>query len=332
MEQLIILFKDTFNKDINEISKLSAHSSERKIFRLKSGKFSCIGIQNKNIQENIAFLQFSIALRSIQLNVPLVYSCDKNQEFYLEEDLGRCSLYEYALNKYPTLDKETYKLYENALNDLIDFQIKGDTVINYKYCYQTKFFNKIQINSDLQKFNNYFTDNIIKFKFPSSLINNLSHYFDKVISKEKQYFMFRDFQPRNIMWKNKKLYYIDYQSGRKGPLQYDLSSFLYSGSIRLTTIQRKRLFDFYLNKLSERIPVDKNQFIRNYYIISATRLLQMLGSYGYSYSITENKIFIKKTLKAFESIEEILPNIRDKFLKQFLEDLVEQKKMILLIP
>ena len=134
------------------------------------------------------------------------------------------------------------------------------------------------------------------------------------------------------MIKNRKLYYIDYQSGRKGPLQYDLSSFLYSGSIQLTNIQREKLFQFYLNKLSERIPIDKNQFIRNYYIISAARLLQMLGSYGYSYSVSENRIFIKKTLKAFKSIEEILPNIRDKFLKQFLEEIVEHKEMISLVP
>jgi len=325
MEQLIILFKDTFNKDINEISKISAHSSERNIFRLKSGKFSCIGIHNKNIQENIAFLQFSIALKSIQLKVPLVYSCDKNHEFYLEEDLGKYSLYEYALKKYQTSGIETYKLFENALYDLIDFQIEGDSVINYKYCYQTKFFNKIQIYSDLQKFNNYFISNIIKCKFPGSLIKNLSHYFDKIISKEKQYFMFRDFQPRNIMLRNKKLYYIDYQSGRKGPLQYDLSSFLYSGSIQLTNNQREKLFIFYLDKLSERIPINKDPFEKNFYIISAVRLLQMLGSYGYSYSVTGNKIFIKKTLKTFEKIKDIIPKIEDKFLKQFLKDLIECK-------
>jgi len=144
--------------------------------------------------------------------------------------------------------------------------------------------------------------------------------------------MYRDFQPRNIMIKNQKLYYIDYQSGRKGPLQYDLSSFLYSGSIQLTKQQRKKLFEYYIGKLSEKISINKNLFIQNFYIISVARLLQMLGSYGYSFSVTENKIFIKKTLKAFDRIEEILPNIQGKFLKQFLEDLIEHKKMISLIP
>jgi aminoglycoside/choline kinase family phosphotransferase len=333
MKQLIALFKSTFNKNADEISKLSAHSSEREIYRLNFGKFSCIGIHNKDIQENIAFLQFSMALKSIQLKVPLVYSCDKNYEYYLEEDLGKCNLYDYLLKKRIKSQYDMHLLFKSALNDLIDFQLKGDKVIDYKYCYQTKSFNKTQINLDLRKFHNYFTGIIIKYKFPWPVIINLSDYFANIISKEEnQYFMYRDFQPRNIMIKNQKLYYIDYQSGRKGPIQYDLASFLYSGSIQLTDAQRKKLFDFYLNKLSKRIPIDQNQFIKNFHIISAARLLQMLGSYGYSFSVTGDKIFIKKTLKAFDNIKEILPNISDKFLKQFLEDLIEHKNMLSLIP
>ncbi len=333
MEPLTKLFKNTFNKDIDEISKLSAHSSERKIFRIKSGKFTCIGIHNKNIEENIAFLQFSIAFKAIQLKVPLVYSCLKNYEYYLEEDLGYSTLQEYVSKRKSIVSDEKIRLYKNALYDLIDFQLKGDKVIDYKFCYQTKALDKVQINLDLKKFYNYFTGNIIKYKFPKKVIGILSHYFDEIISNDKkQYFMYRDFQPRNIMIKNRKLYYIDYQSGRKGPLQYDLSSFLYSGSIRLTKLERKMLFEFYINNLSERISIDKNLFIRNFYIISAARLIQMLGSYGYSFSVTGNKIFIKKTLKAFDRIEDIIPDIQDKFLKQFLEDLIDNKNMLSLIP
>jgi aminoglycoside/choline kinase family phosphotransferase len=332
MEPLIKLFENTFNKDIDEISKLSSHSSERKIFRIKSGRFTCIGIHNKNIEENIAFLQFSIALKAIQLKVPLIYSCLKNYEYYLEEDLGKFNLQEYISRRKFEVSNEKFLLYKNALNDLIDIQLKGDKVIDYKFCYQTSAFNKTQINLDLQKFYDFFTGNIIKYKFPKKVIDTLSHYFNKIISKDKkQYFMYRDFQPRNIMVRNRKLYYIDYQSGRKGPLQYDLASFLYSGSIKLTKFERKKLFGFYLNNLSERISIDKNHFSENFYIISAARLVQMLGSYGYSFSVTENKIFIKKTLKAFDRIEDIIPNIQDKFLKQFLEDLIDHKKMLSLI-
>jgi aminoglycoside/choline kinase family phosphotransferase len=130
------------------------------------------------------------------------------------------------------------------------------------------------------------------------------------------------------MVKNGDLFFIDYQSGRKGPLQYDLSSFLLSGSIDISDKQRTILLNYYLKKLSERINIKKELFIKNYYKISIIRLLQMLGSYGYSYSVTGKKLYLIKSLKAIGNIQQIMKYIKNRSVINFLNNVVTSKERI----
>jgi aminoglycoside/choline kinase family phosphotransferase len=328
MKRLENLFIKTFNKPIDTIIELKAHSSKRKIYRIKSNGFSCIGISNKMIEENKAFLQFSIALKSIHLKVPLIYNYTNNFKYYLEEDLGDFTLYEFIRQTKPS-DNDKIKHYKHALKDLIDFQLKGTKAINFNYCYQTEIFDKVQISVDMIKYQKYFAKKFVKQKKGNQEFKALIEYFKKTVTHNQNlYFMYRDFQPRNIMVVNGDLYYIDYQSGRKGPLQYDLSSFLYSGSIDVNHQQRAKLFEYYLKEISKRISFDKGLFIKNFHTISIIRLLQMLGSYGYSYSITGKKLYLIKSIKAIDNIGQIIPNIKNISLVSFLKRLDDAKESI----
>ncbi|HEY5533535.1 MAG TPA: phosphotransferase [Ignavibacteria bacterium] len=329
MKVLEYLFRKTFKISVDTIEELKAHSSDRRIFRLKSGSFRCIGIYNKYVEENEAFLQFSIAFKTSNLKVPLVYAHSKNLKYYLEEDLGDFTLQEY-LNQINPSDRNKIKLYKKALDNLIDFQLIGAYVIDYKYCYQTDVFNKEQIDSDLKQFKKYFAHKFLRLNQLNLGYNFLVEFFSKTITgKRNLYFMYRDFQPRNIMVKKGDLFFIDYQSGRKGPLQYDLSSFLLSGSIDISDKQRTILLNYYLKKLSERINIKKELFIKNYYKISIIRLLQMLGSYGYSYSVTGKKLYLIKSLKAIGNIQQIMKNIKNRSVINFLNNVVTSKERII---
>ena len=131
--------------------------------------------------------------------------------------------------------------------------------------------------------------------------------------------MYRDFQPRNILVKNDKLFYIDYQSGRKGPLQYDVASLLYSGSHNLNEKEKYYLLDKYIKRLRRKIKFDKKEFLNHYYYFVMIRLLQVLGSYGLLYYKTDNIYYIKKIMKAITNLKSILSKIKDNKLKEFIK-------------
>ena len=129
--------------------------------------------------------------------------------------------------------------------------------------------------------------------------------------------MYRDFQPRNIIISENELFYIDYQSGRKGPLQYDVASFLYSGSITLSRNEKNNLLNYYLKELSKYIKIDNSKFKKTFYYFAFIRLLQVLGSYGYTYNKTRDKKYFEKMNKANKKIIEILPKLKNKTINKF---------------
>jgi aminoglycoside/choline kinase family phosphotransferase len=320
------LFKKYFFENASSIKRIKGGVSERNIYKIESENYVCIGVHNHKLKENIAFIEFSESFRNAGLSVPEIYIISDNGEFYLEEFLGDKNLFELFKNKKITC-KEKFNTYKKVLSDLIAFQLKGKEVINYKYCYETKSFNKKQIYFDLNKFYNYYLCKLAKIKISISDFEKIKKEICKTILKENQlYFMYRDFQPRNIMINDGNLSYIDYQSGRKGALQYDVASFLYSGSINLTESERKKLLYYYINEISKRTKTDKEKFKRTFYYFVLIRLLQVLGSYGYTYEKTKDKSLLKKIDKALCNLNSIKNKIIDKNIKLFLSKLFEFKR------
>lgn len=315
-KKLTDMFQKFFYEKVKSIKRIKGGVSDRIIYKIKSNKYVCIGVHNSKLKENIAFIEFSKSLKLAGFNVPEIYYISDCKEFYLEEFAGDKSLYD-LIKKGKLNENEKIKFYKKALKDLLQIQFKGLEVINFKYCYETKVFDKKQMKFDISKFKNFYLRKLIKIKFSEKKLNDIFKIIIEELLKEKNlYFMYRDFQPRNIMVKDADLYYIDYQSGRKGALQYDVASFLYSGSIEISEKERSVLLNYYLKNLRGRI--NSAKFKSTFYYFVLIRLLQVLGSYGFTYSKSKDKSLLKKTDKALTNLSSIGNKLKDKKIKEFI--------------
>lgn len=268
--------------------ELKGGVSGRHIYRILSEYRSCIGVFHPYIKENKAFINFTKTFKELGLRVPEIISVDKSFKYYLLEDLGSLSLKDISFANDLHFSKKE-KLYKQALSDLLAFQILGKEHIDFNYCYESKNFDKQQIFFDIKRFQTFFVKQILE----NSLINiDLTHLYaglwEKIRHRRDKYFMYRDFQPRNILVKDQTLYYIDYQAGRRGPLEYDVASFLYSSSIALTEKEREKLLEYYISLLKESEGINRRTFISDFKIYAIIRLIQVIGSYGYTFYAIKN--------------------------------------------
>jgi aminoglycoside/choline kinase family phosphotransferase len=325
-KKLIELFQNYFFEKVKSLKRIKGGVSDRIVYKINSKNYVCTGVHNPKLKENMAFIEFSKSLKDAGFNVPEIYCVNEDGKFYLEEFVGDKSLYDLIKNNKISPDKKNV-LYKKTLSDLSLIQIKGLNVIKFKYCYETKIFNKKQIIFDFNKFHNYYLNKLTDLKFTEEQISCIKKAILKELLKEKKlYFMYRDFQPRNIMIKDDSLYYIDYQSGRKGPLQYDVASFLYSGSIKIEESERKRLLNFYVKEISKYVKIRPEEFKSSFYYFSFIRLIQVLGSYGYIYEKNRDKKIFKKINKALINLDSIKDNITEKTLKYFIEEITKTNR------
>lgn len=313
-----LIFKET-GKNLESIVNLKADASDRKIYRLYYDGNSVIGVFNENKKENLAFINFTGTFTELGLNVPKIFSVSDDGLFYIEEDLGDMTLYNYT-SAY--LNKNHIDLYKKSLSDLIKFQIIAKDKVDYRYCYQTKEFDPVVIESDLNKFDEYSNSLHLKTDFDQVVRESIIDHSVNVLEKaNNDFFLYRDFQPRNIMVKNNTLYYIDYQSGRKGPLQYDVASFLYSGSIDLSNEEKHELLDHYLSELGKQISINREEFLNDFYFFAFIRLLQMLGSYSYISVKKNDGNILKKIPKALLNIKSLSGKIDNNEINSYINKL-----------
>lgn len=295
--------------------------SDRNIFRIVTGNFSFIAVESGLIPENIAFIEFTKSFYKINFKVPQILKVSADSSMYLTVDLGEKTLYDFILENIKER-KILLKFYTKAINDLFIFQTDGNTVIDYGFCYQTGSFNSELITKDENKFIEYYGKYLPDYD--AELFNDSFSILNaKLTSFNSGFFMYRDFQPRNIIINKDELFYIDYQSGRKGPLQYDLASFLYSGSIDITFEERNILLEHYLN-IIKKSGIDSDLFTNsfNYFII--IRLLQMIGSYAFQIKVRNAApLFFKDKIKKVIAHFEIINNsINEKEIKKMLSKII----------
>jgi len=316
-----LLFRNQFGVNFKHYIELKPEASKRRIFRLSSNNSVCIGIYNKDIKENLAFVKFSEAFKKNGFNVPEIFGLYKNQKYYLEEDLGDLSLFKFSMSK-DTNKKDILKYYEKALKDLVEIQTEAPKFIDFTYCFQTEWFGIDQIITDQKRFYENFVRQFIEEKVNLELMYSCFNSLLEKLNNRDFYFVFRDFQPRNIKIKDGKLYYIDYQAGRKGPLQYDVASFLYSGSlIDLTDEERNKLLKLYLKEIKQKTGIKSTDFLKTFYYYCVIRLFQTLGSYGMLHKERRARNPLKKIPVAFENLKKINSEIKLKPINNFIEHL-----------
>ncbi len=291
------LFLQTFLSTPKSIEEISAHGSNRKYFRIIADKINCIGVYNEDYKENEAFVSYAVQMKQNGINVPEIYAVDLKNNIYLQEDLGDETLFSFLQKN----DIETaLPIYEQILSHLVSIQTMKN--FDYSKAYPRKDFDVQSIAWDLNYFKYYFLK-LADIPFNEQLLENdfknLSNY---LISAPNEYFLFRDFQSRNIMLHKNKVYFIDFQGGRKGALQYDVASLLFDGKVKLSSQQRERLLNYYINKVSKKIDINKETFVQQFYAFCYIRIMQAMGAYGFRGYFQRKDSFLKSIPNALKNI------------------------------
>lgn len=301
----LLLAKSGFESDA-EIIPLPTSGSNRVYFRVLFSKGSnpesLIASFNNDINENIAYNSFTSHFTSLHFNVPVIYSRDTTYKYFLIQDLGNITLFD-LLNVDRRLAIEQYK---KVVSDLLKFQIEGIKNLDLDVAYPVRIFNKRSIMWDLNYFKYYFVKpHNIDFN-ENLLENDFEAFADALLESNCNFFNYRDFQSRNIMYNDDKLWYIDFQGGRKGPLQYDLVSLLNQVKAKLNDETKNELYNLYVDELEKALPGSKMEFEKHYGDFEYFRLMQVMGAYGFRGKIQRKAHFLQSIAPAISSLKKLM--------------------------
>jgi len=313
MEVLKNLFGTHFGLPVEQLQPIQGQlgGSGRKIIRLTAKGKSAIGILYDVREENIAFLTFSRHFKHHGLPVPEIYADDLDHGAYLEEDLGDTTLFDIvsANRADGEVAKPAVEAYRKVLAILPRFQVDAGRDLNYKVCYPRSSFDRQSISWDLNYFKYYFLKLAgIPFN-EQQLENDFSHLTKFLLSAPRDYFLYRDFQSRNIMMRGGQPFFVDYQGGRKGALQYDVASLLFDAKADLLPEVRQQLLEHYLEVLSGFISLDRETFVRHYYAYVYVRIMQALGAYGFRGFYERKTHFLQSVPYALKNVRWLLHNV-----------------------
>jgi aminoglycoside/choline kinase family phosphotransferase len=314
MDVLQRLFEQRFGTPAARIQALQGQlgGSGRRIVRLASDKVRAIGILYDVREENVAFLEFSRHFRRHGLPVPEIYAEDLNHGAYLEEDFGDTTLFEF-LSKHRVgekIDGQAVEAYRKVVEVLPRFQIEAGRDLDYSVCYPRGSFDRQSIAWDLNYFKYYFL-RLAGIPFnEQALEDDFDRLTNFLLSADCDYFLYRDFQSRNVMLRDGKPFFLDYQGGRKGALQYDVASLLYDAKADLPPELRQQLLDLYLEKLGSFIEVKRERFLHYYYSYVYVRIMQALGAYGFRGFYERKAHFLQSVPYALKNLRWLLHNVK----------------------
>jgi aminoglycoside/choline kinase family phosphotransferase len=265
-----------------EIQTLKQAGSNRQYFRVHHGGHSYILTYNpNNVPENNAFIEFSRHFSRKQLPVPEILHVDEQRKQYVQSDFGDISLFDIMKNEGFT--EHVFELFKKTLAQLARLQIEGGRNLDYSNCIATKSFDKQAIYSDLLYFLYYFVRALDLPYDKNLLLNDFDLLSSFLMQEEQKYFMHRDCQSRNIMVKDERVHFIDYQGGMQGALQYDAASMLWQARAALPYSWREELLLYYFDQANALLDhrLNRQHFTDSYDGFVLIRMLQTLGAYGF---------------------------------------------------
>ena len=307
------LFEQHFGSAVDTAHPLRAMlgASGRKIVRLSNQQHRAIGILYGVREENAAFLEFSRHFRRHGLPVPEIYAEDLDHGAYLEEDLGDTTLFEFHSENRSgdNIAQPVVEAYRKVVATLPRFQVEAGRDLNYAVCYPRASFDRQSIAWDLNYFKYYFLQ-LADIPFnEQALEDDFNRLTTFLLSADREYFLYRDFQSRNVMLRENKPFFLDYQGGRKGALQYDIASLLFDAKADLPPQLRQQLLDYYLERLGEHINLDRDAFMRHYYAYVYVRIMQALGAYGFRGFYQRKTFFLQSVPYALKNLRWLLHNV-----------------------
>jgi len=307
-DQLISLFESHFKEEVTFFEQLPGSGSYREYARMKSAGHQVIGAFNNDIRENQAFLGFSAHFRNKNIPVPQIYAVSGDLKTYLQEDLGNTTLFDFLTQVRETegFSVRIVDEYKKVLRQLPRIQLIAGKDIDYSFCYPREAFDKQSMMWDLNYFKYYFLK-LAKIPFDEqALEDDFQAFSDYLLAVDNHAFLYRDFQSRNVMLKDGEVYFIDYQGGRKGALQYDLASLLYDAKANIPEAEREELLEFYLDELARYKHTDREKFKSLFGGYVLIRIMQAMGAYGFRGFYEKKEHFLKSIPFALKNLETLL--------------------------
>ncbi|MBL7701604.1 MAG: phosphotransferase [Ferruginibacter sp.] len=303
------LFSSFSKSEIKAVDKLPQAGSERHYFRIHTADKTFIATYGANLKENDSFIYFSRHFKKKNLQVPEILCISNDKDIYIQEDFGDISL----LNKLEEngFAPAAYELYKKSLQQLALLQVKGHEGLDYKKCLTNSSFGKQAIMADLLYFKYYFLDALRQPYDKQKLIDDFEALSNYLSHTEYKYFMFRDFQSRNIMvTPDNEVHFIDYQGGMKGAPQYDVASLLWQAKANLPDEWKQHLLEDYMEAFEKVVeePIDKDIFRSQYNGYVLIRLLQVLGAYGFRGLFERKAHFLTSIPLALQNLKWFVQN------------------------
>ena len=293
-DAVLRLYRAWAGEPPTDVEPVAADGSARLYLRLRGGGGSTvIAAYGPDRDENRAFLAFSRVFRGLGLPVPEIHAAEPEAGVWIEEDLGDTTLFRLLSGRREELGGGTgaaaddfppslVPLYRRVLELLPRFQVEGGRAVDFSVAYPRQVFDRRSISWDLD----YFKYHFLKLAHVPFHEERLEGDFERLIgflldAEDPRYFLYRDFQSRNVMIRGGEPWFIDYQGGRRGALPYDPASLLYDAKADLPDALRDELLEGYLDALEEHADVDRGSFRRLYPGYVLVRLMQAMGAYGY---------------------------------------------------
>ena len=315
MDKLKVLFESYTGQKATDTEEINSSGSNRRYFRLKGGNISVIGVVGTNVEENNAFVKLARHFNEKGIRVPKVLSVSEDGMRYIQEDLGDDQLYKLVSHGRESGEYSSYEsmLLCRTMETLPKIQFKGAQGLDWSVCYPDPAFNARMVMFDL----NYFKYCFLKatgLEFNETRLQDDLEKFKDDLLKDEGYetFMYRDFQARNVMVKDGEPYFIDFQGGRRGPIYYDVASFVWQARSRYPENLRKEMVQTYLTALKGYTEVDEAVFYERLRLFVLFRTLQVLGAYGF-------RGYFEKKPHFLASVPYALSNLRKLLQKPFVE-------------
>ena len=288
---------------------LAQSGSHRRYYRFtfEEGN-TLIGTYNEDVTENKAFFEYTRFFAAQQLNVPALLAVHEDQKHYLLNDLGTQTLYDKLCEtKKENGDfQKVMDYYKKVVAALPKFQLTAKKGLDMSVAYPRAAFDRQSMQWDLNYFKYYYLK-MVYVPFNEQLLeDDFQRFMDYLLSIDDDYFLYRDFQSRNIMVNQDDVWFIDYQGGRKGALQYDIASLLYDAKADLSPEIRQELLEYYMDNLAQYIPIDRKRFTADFNAFALIRIMQAMGAYGYRGYFEKKAHFLQSVPYAIRNMRYLL--------------------------
>jgi len=316
-KRLIDLYQEWKGKAPASVEALPGAGSNRKYYRLTADDGSTvIGVEGTSEEEDRAFIYMSRSFSDKHFYTPKLYAASDDAMVYIQEDLGASSLYDFlkeGREKGGVYGEKEVNMLSLVLSELPRMQFEGGNKALFSKCYPQPEMDATSVMFDLNYFKYCFLK-LSEVEFNEFKLQvDFESFVSELLKEDADTFLYRDFQARNVMLKDGMPYFIDYQGGRRGPIYYDVASFLWQASAKYSDDLRTKLINEYYHSLEYYIDapecpkcyrgMTKAQFTERLHQYVLFRILQVLGAYGYRGLWEKKKYFIDSIPPALQNLK-----------------------------